>query len=174
MKVQGKIFKSCVGYFYVRSLFHGSISITAQCIESQLMPNESSRKDLQIMCGLLLRQISLSWCNLLDKVSTSAKLFLLKFFFFFLSRGHFWANCVQVFQRNCRLDLNETSHVCSWVVCGLQCKILLTSRMTFTFQGHNYVKSHFGPYLSSCWTNRHQILTLGSFGWGLSINQKTS
>ena len=56
----------------------------------------------------------------------------------------------------------------------LQCKILLTSRMTLTFQGHNYVKSYFGPYLSSCWTNCHQILTLGSLGWGLSINKKIS
>ena len=30
------------------------------------------------------------------------------------------------------------------------------------FQGHNYIKSHFGPYLGSCWTNCHQILTLSS------------
>ena len=22
-------------------------------------------------------------------------------------------------------------------------------------QGHNYLKSHFGPYLGSCWTNCH-------------------
>ena len=56
----------------------------------------------------------------------------------------------------------------------LQCKILLTSRMTLTFQGHNYIKSQFGPYLGSCWTNCHQILTLSSLGRGLSTNQKTS
>ena len=31
-------------------------------------------------------------------------------------------------------------------------------------QGHKCVKSHFGPYLGSCWTNRHQILTQGSLG----------
>ena len=56
----------------------------------------------------------------------------------------------------------------------MQCKILLTSRMTLTFQGHNYIKSHFGPYLGSCFTNCHQILTLSSLGRGLSIHQKTS
>ena len=56
-------------------------------------------------------------------------------------------------------------------MCGLQCKILLTSRMTLTFQGHNYLKSYFGPYLGSCWTNRHQIWTLGSLGRGFSINK---
>ena len=35
-----------------------------------------------------------------------------------------------------------------------------------------YVKTNFGPYLGSSWTNCHQILTLGSFGPGLSMNQK--
>ena len=34
-----------------RQSFGDSISITAQCIETQLMPNESSGKDLQIICG---------------------------------------------------------------------------------------------------------------------------
>ena len=42
--------------------------------------------------------------------------------------------------------------------------MLLTSRMILTFQGHNYIKSHFGPYLGSCWINCHQILTLSSLG----------
>ena len=59
-------------------------------------------------------------------------------------------------------------------MCALQCKILLTSCLTLTFQGHKCVKSHFGPYLGSCWTNRHQILTQGSLGRGLSTNQKIS
>ena len=68
-----------------RRSFGGSISITAQCIETQLMPNEGSGKDLQITCWSLLRQISLSWRNLRHKVSTPVKLFLL---FFFLSPGH--------------------------------------------------------------------------------------
>ena len=35
-------------------------------------------------------------------------------------------------------------------------------------------KITFGPYLGSCWTNRHQILTQGSLGRGLSTNQKIS
>ena len=69
-----------------RRSFGGSISITAQCIETQLMPNEGSGKDLQIMCWSLLRQISLSWCNLRHKVSTPVNCFFL--FFFFLSPGH--------------------------------------------------------------------------------------
>ena len=71
-----------------RRSFGGSISITAQCIETQLMPNEGSGKDLQIMCWSLLRQISLSWCNLRHKVSTPVKLFLFILLSFFLSPGH--------------------------------------------------------------------------------------
>ena len=54
------------------------------------MPNESSRKDLQIKCWSLLRQITPSWCNLCHKLSTSVKLFLLKFFL--SSSGHFLVN----------------------------------------------------------------------------------
>ena len=89
----------------VRESFGGSISITAQCIETQLMPNESSRKDLQIICWSLLRQISPSWCNLRHKVSTSVKLFLLMFFFlsfFFFLLAAFGQIVRKVFQRNCR------------------------------------------------------------------------
>ena len=67
-----------------RRSFGGSISVTAQCIETQLMPNESSGKDLQIMCWSLLRQISPSWRNFHHKVSTSVKLFL----FILSSPGH--------------------------------------------------------------------------------------
>ena len=37
--------------------------------------------------------------------------------------------------------------------------MLLTSRMTLTFQGYNPVKSQFGTYLGYCWDNCHQILT---------------
>ena len=48
------------------------------------MPNESSGKDLQIMCWSLLRQISPSWRNLRHKVSTSVKLFLFILLSFFL------------------------------------------------------------------------------------------
>ena len=35
-------------------------------------------------------------------------------------------------------------------------------------------KSHFGPYLGSCWTNCPKILALSSLDRGLSTNQKTS
>ena len=74
-----------------RQSFSSSISITAQCIETQLMPNESSGKDLQIMYWSLLRQIAPSWRNLRHKVSTSVKLFLF-ILSFFLSPGHFLVN----------------------------------------------------------------------------------
>ena len=70
-----------------RRSFGGSISITAQCIETQLMPNEGSGKDLQITCWSLLRQISLSWCNLRHKVSNTSQ--TVSFYSsFFLSPGH--------------------------------------------------------------------------------------
>ena len=64
------------------------------------------------------------------------------------------------------LDLCFWSQASRW--CHLFCP------MTLTFQGHNYVKSHFGPYLGSCWTKCHQILTLDSLGRGLLTNQKIS
>ena len=68
-----------------RQSFGGSISVTAQCIETQPMPNESSGKDLQIMYWSLLCQIAPSWRNLHQKVSTSVKLFL--FIKLHLNRG---------------------------------------------------------------------------------------
>ena len=37
---------------------------------------------------------------------------------------------------------------------------------------HNYIKSHFGPYLGFCWTNCCQIITKGSLDRGLSVNKK--
>ena len=132
------------------------------------MPNESSGKDLQITCWSLLRQISPSWRNLRHKMSTSVKLFLFILLLLFL------ATICSPYLNSWPQDFSETSHVYSWVVCALQCKILLTSCLTLTFQGHKCVKSHFGPYLGSCWTNRHQILTQGSLGRGLSTNQKIS
>ena len=56
----------------LRQSYVGSISVMAQCIETQLMPNESSLKDLQIMSI-----ITPSWCNLRHKESTRARVFLL-------------------------------------------------------------------------------------------------
>ena len=77
-----------------------------------------------------------------------------------------------VFQssRLCRPRRVHFTIVYSWVVCRFQCKILLTSRLILTFQGHNNIKSYFGPYmyLGFCWTNCCQILTQGSLGHGLS------
>ena len=61
--------------------FGGSVSIMAQCIETQLMPNESSGKDLQIIYWSLLCQIAPSWRNLHHKMSMSVKLFPLQLFF---------------------------------------------------------------------------------------------
>ena len=66
-----------------RQSFGGSISKTAQYIETQPMPNESSGKYLQIMYWSLLRQIAPSWRNLRHKVSTSVKLFLFILLSFF-------------------------------------------------------------------------------------------
>ena len=139
----------------------------AQYIETQLMPNESAGKDLQIMCGhfyvrsLLHGVICITSVNVRQTVS-----FILLSF-----PGHFLVN--DLFTVSNLPTCNKISmklYIYSWVVSKLQCKISLTSRMTLTFQGHNYVKSHFGPYLGSCWTNRHQILTLGSLGRGFSIS----
>ena len=100
-----------------------------------------------------------------------------RMFLFILSSspGHFLVNDLFTVSKQLaiRFQRNFTC-VYSWVVCALQCKILLTSRLTLTFQGHNYIKSHFGSYLGVCWTNCCQILTQGSLGRGLSIDQKTS
>ena len=68
-----------------RRSFGGSISITAQCIETQLMPNEGSGKDLQITCWSLLRQISPSCVICVTKCQHQSNCF---FLFFFLSPGH--------------------------------------------------------------------------------------
>ena len=97
-----------------RQSFGGSISITAQCIETQLMPNESSRKDLQIVVWSLLHQVTPSWCNLRHKVSTSVKLFLLLFLFFlsffFLSPGHLSAT-VHNFSRETANRISTKLHM---------------------------------------------------------------
>ena len=138
------------------------------------MPNESSGKDLQIMCWSLLRQVAPSWRNLRHKVSTVRQTVSPKVLFIFFLLATF-GQIVRKFSRETTRRISmKTSHVCSWVVCRLQWKIFLTSRMTLTFQGHHYIKSHFGPYLGSYWANCHQILTLGSLGRSLSINQKIS
>ena len=110
------------------------------------MPNESSGKDLQIICWSLLRQIALSWRNLRHKMSTSIKTVSFYSSFFLSSPGHFSVNDLFTVSKQLaiRFQRNFTYiHIYTWVVCGLQCKILLTSRMTLTFQGHNYVTLNF-------------------------------
>ena len=135
------------------------------------MPNESSGKDLQIMYWSLLLQIAPSWRNLRHKVSTSVKLFL---FILSSSPGHFLVNDLFTVSKQLaiRFQRNFTCTLMGSVRIAVQ--NLLTSRLTLTFQGHNYITSHFDPYLGFCWTNCCQILTQGSLGWGLPINKKTS
>ena len=71
------------------SKISGALSpITAKCIETQLVPNESSGKDLQIRHRsyyVIYYQVAASWHNLHHKVSMSIKLFLLLFFFLLMS-----------------------------------------------------------------------------------------
>ena len=69
---------------YFRQSFGGSISTTAQCFETQLMPNESSGKDLQIMCGDFYVRSLLHGEGLIcvTKCQRPSNCF---FFFFFLS-----------------------------------------------------------------------------------------
>ena len=157
-----------------RQSFGGSISITAQCIENQPMPNETSGKDLQIMYSHFYVRSLLHGGICVTKCKRPSNCFFLFFFFLSSSPGHFSVNDLFTVSKQLALRFHETSHVYSWVVCALQCKILLTSRLTLTFQGHNYIKSHFGPYLGFCLTNCCQILTQSSLGRCLSIDQKTS
>ena len=48
----------------------------AQCIGTQLMPDESLGRDLQIRYRSHLRQVAPAWRNLRYNASTSVKLFL--------------------------------------------------------------------------------------------------
>ena len=74
----------------LRQSYRNSIYITAQCIETQIMLNESSVKDLYIMSSHV-RPITLSWRNLHHKESTWVKGFLL-YSFFLLSASHLLVN----------------------------------------------------------------------------------
>ena len=130
------------------------------------MPNESSGKDLQIMCGHCCVRSLLHGVICITKCQRPSNCCFL-FFFSFFSWPLFGLFTVS---KQLAVRFNKTSHVYSWVVCIFQCKMLLTSWLTLTFQGHNYIKSHFGPYLGFCWTNCCQILTQGSLDRGLSIN----
>ena len=129
-----------------RQSFGGSISITAQCIESQPMPNESSGKDLQIMYWSLLREIAPSWRNLRHKVLTVS---FYSFFLLLSSPGHDLFTVSK--QLAIRFQRNFTYILMGSVRIAVQ--NLLTSWLILIFQGHNYKKSHFGPYLGFCWTN---------------------
>ena len=119
-----------------RQSFGGSLSITAQCIETQLMPNERSGKDLQIMCGHCYVRSLLHGVNCITKYQRPSNCFSCGFCFFLLL-STFGKNVRKFLQRNCWWDLSETSHVCSWVDCG---KFL-----------QNVVDLHKWPWLSSSW-----------------------
>ena len=140
------------------------------------MPNESSGKDLQIMYGHFYVRLLLHGVICVTKCQRPSNCFFL-FFFLFSSPGHFSVNDLFTVSKQLaiRFQRNFTCILMGSVrIADLQCKILSTSRLTFTFQGHNYIKSQFGPYLGFCWTNCCQLLTQGSLGRGLSIDQKTS
>ena len=147
-----------------RQSFGGFISITAQRIETKLMPNESLGKHLQIMCRSLLRQIAPSWRNLRHKVSTSVKLFL----FILLSfPGRFSVNDLFTVSKQLaiRFQRNFTYILMGSVRIAVQNIIDLTDDLDLSRSQLCKI-----TYLGSCWTNRHHILTLGSLGGGLSIN----
>ena len=135
------------------------------------MPNERSGKDLQITCGHFCVRSLIHDVICVTKCQPSVKLFL---FILLSSPGHFSVNDLFTVSKQLamRFQRNFTCTLMGSVCIAVQC--FLTSWLTLTFQGHNYIKSHFGPYLRFCWTNRCQILTHGSLGRGFSINQKTS
>ena len=132
------------------------------------MPNESSGKDLQIRCWSLYVRSILHGVICVTKCQPSVKLYILS------SPGHFLAKLCASFPE--KLPMGSQWNFTCMLMGRVQIAVqkLLTSRITLTFQGHNYVKSHFGPYLGSYLTNCHHILALGSLGLGLLTNQKTS
>ena len=107
-------------------------------------------------------------------VSQSVNIHQTFFLFFLSSPGHFSVNDLFTVSKQLaiRFQRNFTCILMGSVRIAVQ--FSLTSRLTLTFQGHNYIKSHFGPYLGFCWTNCCQMLIQDSLGPGLSIDQKTS
>ena len=85
-------------------------------------------------------------------------------FFFFL----FLSTCQWLLHRTGKTGnkISMKLHMYLWVDGEVLIEIFVA------FQGHNHVKSRFGPYLDSCWWNCHQCLTQGSLGRGLWINLK--
>ena len=152
--------------------FGGSISITAQCIETQPMPNESSGKDLQIMYWSLYVRSLLHGVICVTMCQRPSNCFFL--FFFLFSPGHFSVNDLFTVSKQLaiRFQRNFTCILMGSVRIAVQ--NFIDSRLTLTFQGHNCKTSHFGPYLGFCWTNCCQILTQGSLDRGLSIDQTIS
>ena len=85
----------------------GSISISAQCIETQLMPNEGleSLSDLQITYRSFSRKVTPSWHNLHRIVPLSITLFLF-FSFFWPHFRHLSVNACSTIP-----DFDEIFHV---------------------------------------------------------------
>ena len=92
----------------LRQSYRGSISATAQCIETQLLPQKGSGRDLQIMtCWSLFRQVAYSWRNLHHIVSTCSKVFPFNLSFSFLFSFSFLLTTFQpifslLYQKSCK------------------------------------------------------------------------
>ena len=86
-----------------RQSFGGSVSIMAQCIEPQLMPNEGSGKDLQIMCGHFYVKSLLHGVICVTKCEHPSNCFFLFFFLLFLL-----ATFRLPYLNNWQYDFNET------------------------------------------------------------------
>ena len=137
------------------------------------MPNESSGKDLQIMCWSLLRQISPSWRNWHHKVSTSVKLFLFILFFFFsffllFSPGHDLftiSNQLAVrFERNFTCILMGSVHIAVQNFIDLMIDLDLSRSQLYKMTVWAISRFLLDKLLPN--------LTHGDLGRGFSINQK--
>ena len=133
-----------------------SISKMAQCIETQLKPNESSGKDLQIRSDHFTHQVAPSWCNLRHKVHVQ-NCFSLNL----LSPGHLSFNYVFSFPEKLtiRSQWNFTCMLKGRVWIAVQ-NVIDLHRLPWPFKvmTHDPVKSYFQPYFSFCWEKCHQML----------------
>ena len=75
-----------------RQSYRGSISVTAQCIETQLIPNDSLRKDLQSMVRPLCIKLLLRGVICVTKSQCAILNSPYSFFLLLLSPGHVLVN----------------------------------------------------------------------------------